>query len=240
MTWQREIEHLLQKAGGKVSCIVQGDLQFEYGANVVHRAASLIKLPILAAALQQLDMSERVPCAALGKESGLAAAFSPEAALLIEDICLLMMAVSDNAATNWLIERLGMPALQREAASRGMVLGRRMLQSPAEAGGDNLCSARQVAGLLAEMDSSPLRDSFYKPLLAQQLRQQLPGLLEYRDVVIANKTGSLQGVLHDAARLQAGGKTVYIAVLMSELSDVAYAAYLQARIGQIVADQLEK
>jgi beta-lactamase class A len=67
----------------------------------------------------------------------------------------------------------------------------------------------------------------------------LPGLLEYETrVTIANKTGGLQGVVHDAARFQADNRVIYAALLCSGVKDDTYTNYVQAQIGKRIAEYL--
>ncbi|UOY91242.1 class A beta-lactamase-related serine hydrolase [Ectobacillus sp. JY-23] len=234
---------LLEKVDGRVSLCIEGAYTYAYHAEALHVPASLIKMPILWAGLP-LNQNEQVLPHTLAKVggSGIIDSLSSGATLTVRDLLTLMINVSDNTATNWLIERIGKSAIQSSIAEAGLTqtaLQRYMMQSPEEAGGDNVTCAADMVRLLRVADHSPQRDAFYAPLLQQQFRSQLPGLLEYSDVEIANKTGSVRGVLHDAARFRRGACTLYVAVLMSDLQDVAHAGYIQARIGSALAEWMQ-
>ncbi|MGH7266424.1 MAG: serine hydrolase, partial [Candidatus Rokuibacteriota bacterium] len=82
-------------------------------------AASLIKVPILAAfwtAVERgaLDPGERVRVPDSGRVdgSGVLQALAPDLAPTWRDLATLMITVSDNTATNLVIDRLGLVAIQ--------------------------------------------------------------------------------------------------------------------------------
>ncbi|MBO9130098.1 serine hydrolase [Bacillus sp. 165] len=249
MSFFLDIEQLLQKIEGTVSLALEGEVTYHYQSDIIHRSASLIKMPILTTALFQaeqdiLDLNETVSCSVLSKVkgSGVIASFREEAVLIAHDLLTLMITVSDNDATNWAIKKIGMVPIQQTIKDLGLTntaLNRYMLQDPEEAGGDNFTTARDMVKLLHYMDTSPLQDLFYRPLLEQQFREKLPGALEYETrVKVANKTGGLQGVVHDTARFQAGGRVIYAALLCSNIQDEPYTNYIQSQIGKRIAQYL--
>jgi beta-lactamase class A len=249
MSLQTKLTSLLQKIEGKISLVIEGGFSYEYHGDVVHPPASLIKLPVLAAALAQaeqgvLDLHEPVCIRPLSKAggNGVIDSLSENTVLLAIDLLTLMITVSDNTATNWAIQKVGKQTIQEEMQRLGLCsteLNRYMMQSPEEAGGDNMTTARDMVKLLQAMDVAPLRNAFYKPLLEQQFRFHLPGVLEYvTDVEIANKTGGVRGVVHDVARFRSKQGMLYAALLMSEVEDTSYASYIHAQIGKVLADYL--
>jgi len=85
-----------------------------YRAGETFPAASVIKLPILVEAYRQvdegrLDLSERIPLRAEDRVggSGVLKELEPGAALTLRDLLTLMIVVSDNTATNMVIDRVG-------------------------------------------------------------------------------------------------------------------------------------
>ena len=101
------------------------------------RAASTMKLPIMIEAYRQIEqgtlsLDERivpreedfVPC------SGVLSHLHPGLELTLADLITLIIAVSDNTATNLILDRTGLDAVNATMQSLGMtnsVLGRRIL-----------------------------------------------------------------------------------------------------------------
>jgi beta-lactamase class A len=92
---------------------------WRYNERVVLPSASLIKLPILAAFWEaaeagRLDPAERtdVPAGTSVEGTGVLKALTPGLQPTWSDLATLMITVSDNVATNLIIDRLGMDAIQ--------------------------------------------------------------------------------------------------------------------------------
>ncbi len=124
-------------------------------------SASLIKLPILAAFWEtveagRLDPGERVsvPAEALRVEgTGVLKALAPGLQPTWSDLATLMITVSDNVATNLIIDRLGMEAIQGWIDKAGLAetrIERRMMDRAAmSAGRGNWTSAADMEAMLA-------------------------------------------------------------------------------------------
>ncbi len=195
-------------------------------------AASLIKVPILAAfwhAVERgaLDPAERVPVTAeaVADGSGVLQALAPGLTPTWRDLATLMITVSDNTATNLLLARLGLEAVQAwiEAAGlRETRLERRMRDlAAAAAGRENRTSAADMLDLLAAIDAgrcvSPAASAeMRRALEAQQLQDKLGRRLT-PDARLANKTGWLGDVRHDAGIIAWSGGTLLVAVLTQGL-----------------------
>jgi beta-lactamase class A len=127
-----------------------------------------------------------------------------------------MLAVSDNAATNVLLDRLGFDAVNAEMARLGLartVVRRKMIS----AGPENLTCAADLAHGLARIGPGQVWDG-----LAMAMDSQLRYLLPGRDVRV--KTGELEGVYHEVALVD---NSLAVAVcsapaaLPSEVAEVA-------------------
>ena len=191
-------------------------------------AASLIKLPILAAFWQavergDLDPAERVAVTteAVVDGSGVLQALAPGLSPTWRDLATLMITVSDNTATNLLLARLGLPSIQRwidAAGLRETRLQRRMRDlAAAAAGRENWTSAADMLELLAAVQagrcvSSAASVEMRRILEAQQLQDKLGRRLA-PDARLANKTGTLGDVSHDAGIVAWPGGTLIVAVL---------------------------
>ena len=217
-----QIRALLQAVPGEVGCVIHcpaTGAYFAHNAQLPLVAASVIKLPIMAEAFRQreagtLDFQERVivrrqdhlpSCGALSyMHDGLE--------VTVEDLVTLMIILSDNTATNLLIERLGMAAINRAIAQLGLTgtqLRRKLFQAELSAQGiENTTTAqdmaRLLAGLMAGKVVSPEASQEMLALLGKQrLNGKIPFFLHARGVPVAHKTGEDEGITHDVGILYA-------------------------------------
>jgi beta-lactamase class A len=177
-------------------------------------AASTIKIVIASAFWHSdLDPAERVevPAVPWSVSDGLAGP------LTLADCALLMLAFSDNAATNVLLGRLGFDAVNAEAARLGChhTQVRRLMISD---GPENLTCARDLATALATVDEPRIVDA-----LALAHDSELPLRLPDRHVAV--KTGELgERGYHEVALID-GELAVAVcsspAVLPHEVAEVA-------------------
>ena len=157
-----------------------------------HRAlpsASLIKLPILVAFWEAVeaggaDPAERVsvPAEARIEGTGVLKALAPGLQPTWSDLATLMITVSDNVATNLVIDRLGMGAIQAWIDKAGLAetrLERRMMDRVAmSAGRGNWTSAADMETLLCAIAagtcvSSEASGQMRRVLEAQQIQDRL-------------------------------------------------------------------
>ena len=176
-----------------------GALEHENG-NTVFPAASTVKVFIYSAFRRsQLDPTEIVTAPQTG---GTGVAEYLRTPLALADHAFLMLAVSDNASTNVLLERLGYAAIADELARLDLPnthVGRAMMT----AGDENVTTpidlARGFTRLLEE-DYAP--DMLTALRVAADAESFLPHLLP-RDVTIAAKSGELpETVRHELAYLE--------------------------------------
>lgn len=147
-------------------------------------AASLIKLPILwelyrQAGTGEIDLDKTVPVLREHKVggTGIIKELHDGLMLTVRDLATLMVIVSDNTATNMIIDMLGFDAINRAIAELGMKgtsLQRKMMDFEAKkAGKDNFTTAGDVAAILEKF----ARGEGLRPELAREpvdimLRQQ--------------------------------------------------------------------
>ena len=192
-------------------------------------SASLIKLPILGAFWEtveagRLDPNERVsvPEEALCVEgTGVLKALAPGLQLTWSDLATLMITVSDNVATNLIIDRLGMEAIQAWIDKAGLAetrIERRMMDRAAMSDGrGNWTSAGDMDTMLVAIAagacvSSEASREMRRVLEAQQIQDRVPRRLG-DSVRVANKTGNFADVIHDSGIVTWSGRTLVIAVL---------------------------
>jgi beta-lactamase class A len=174
-------------------------------------AASTIKIFIASALLRSgADLDEPVEVAELPLvKDSFVAALSPAARLTLGDLLTLMLAVSDNTATNAILDRIGLGAVNMEIERLGLTRTsvRRRMGAP---GQENITCARDLArGLAALAGVWRIVDA-----LALSQHSDLRHLLGPA-VRIASKSGELPGVRHEVALCEANAKRLAIAVCSS-------------------------
>ncbi len=137
------------------------------------------------------------------------------------DLATLMITVSDNVATNLIIDRLGMEAIQGWIDKAGLAetrIERRMMDREAMAAGrGNWTSAADMEAILSgdrrgDMCLRGASRQMRRALEAQQIQDRLPRRLA-EGVRVANKTGNFADVIHDAGIVTWANRTLVIAVL---------------------------
>jgi beta-lactamase class A len=216
-------------------------------------AASVIKLPILwtfflAVDRDELDPDEPwtlTPEAKVGG-SGVLQLLGDGLQLSLADLVTLMIVVSDNTATNGVIDRLGPDRIDAAIRNLGLAstaLRRRMMDFAArDRGLENVTTPEDTARLLARFatgdglsEHSAARAR--RILLGQQLKSKLAARLP-AGVTLAHKTGELAGLEHDAGWLEAGDSTVVVVAFTRDLRDNADGVAALAAIGHAVAAHL--
>jgi beta-lactamase class A len=214
-------------------------------------SASTIKVLISVAlweavAAGALDSSARVPASemTLGDPDALVPGFDPATEFALSDLDLLMLSVSDNDATNAIIDRVGMDAVNAVGARLGLthtVLRRHMLDLAAvKDGRDNTTSAADLAALMAALGAA----AGIAPEIAERVLHGL-GRSQHRDIIprylplsvtsVACKQGDIAAVRHDAALISDGARLTALAVMSRPpaapdgLARLASGAYADAR-----------
>ena len=217
-------------------------------ADVPLPSASTIKFLISTAFWLEVDAGRIDPCARVRARDcpapgggGLLESLDPATELTLADLDLLMLAVSDNAATNVLIELLGNAVVN--AAGTRLGLRQTVLRRPM---GDERARGRGIENTTSAADLVRLLDELARPgeiprpvarrVLAAAAQSHhtdiVPRLLpEARVRFIASKQGGLDTVRHDAALIDEGRRRIVLAVLSSPpgaqqaLAQVAAFAY---------------
>jgi beta-lactamase class A len=161
--------------------------------------------------------------------------------LSILDYATLMVTLSDNTATNVLIDRLGMEKIDARMRGLGLTgtkLRRHMMDSAAaRRGDDNVSTPADLVALLQALQKDDAAIELLKKPKESRLRRGLP-----ESVAAADKPGELDGVRVDAGIVFAKNRPYAFAVMMTflksevegerameELSRVAYDYF--ARLG---------
>ena len=148
------------------------------------------------------------------------------------DLVVLMIILSDNSATNMLIDRLGIENINRRidaVGCNGCRLNRRLFDSESSRRGiQNYITAEGVGRLLKliwdkKLISEKASEKMLSILLDQRLNGKIPFFL---DCDVAHKTGEDSGTTHDAAIVLS--EKPFILVMLSNDTDVpVFERYMQ-------------
>lgn len=208
----------LEKINGDVSFYYKNLISKEiikYNDEKQMLAASIIKLPILIECFNQINKGiisnddifitknkEKVPsCGALNY-------MRENLKVTLEDLYTLMIILSDNYATNMLIDKLGIYNINKtinEIGLKNTILNRKMFdEEKSLLGLENYTSARDMAYLLEKMYNKELIDEksseeMISILKNQRLNGKIPFFIQSirPKIQIAHKTGEDTNITHD-------------------------------------------
>jgi beta-lactamase class A len=201
-------------------------------ADEVLPTASSIKIAILAGLYHQAQQGKlklgdlyTLQASDLVGGSGVANALTPGVTrLTLRDVAALMITVSDNSATNIIIDRVGMENVNALLDSLGLThtrLRRKMMDVKAAAEGrENVATPREMMTLLEDLYrgkvlNKQLTDDFFA-LLSVHKESYIPRELP-EHLRIANKPGELEGVRNDSGIVFTGNRPFVISVMTTYL-----------------------
>jgi beta-lactamase class A len=238
--------------GLSVAELPEGKVVAEINGNIPFRSASVIKVPIIYELFRKserglVDVSKMrtVDKSNICVGGGVINALRGPLDFRIEDLATLMIIVSDNSATNELIDVVGVDdvnSTMKELGLKNTVLRRKML---GDAGGtvpfekDNTMSPHDCIDIMKEIYSgSRLSKQSYDRILEmmkqQKLAYKLPRYLP-AGTVFASKGGSVKGVSNDVAIFYFK-RPVAVAVMCNEVKHGGYGTDIVAQLGRAVAD----
>jgi beta-lactamase class A len=199
-------------------------------------AASVIKIPVMIEIFRQIDDGQRTldDLHTLTSEdktpgSGVLLEMHEGLNLSLYDLLYLMMSISDNTATNLLIDFAGMDAVNQRMRDWGMpgtTLNRKMQGKPATPGQkENYivpaeCSEmirKILAGEAATADSC--QTMTYILTTQQNKRRLARPLTADHEIEFGSKTGTIKGVCNDCGFYRAGDKVLILSVLQQNVAD---------------------
>jgi len=237
----------------------------------VHAACSLVKVPILALLLKdaeeggtRLEEKISIPPEKRVGGTGLICHLEPEAELSWRDVMKLMVIVSDNSATNAVIDLLGIERIDAFFKSIGLTsteLQRKMMDMEAiKAGRNNYTTAADMGRLLklaatGSLVNRTISDAVIDTMSRQLYTSKLPALLpgvpasaspeEKRSplpgtVTVANKTGDLPKTEHDVGlfilpRKEVRRRDADVAACLGERRDRLHSESLESGIRRALA-----
>lgn len=201
-------------------------------ADEVMPTASSIKIAILAELYLQaqqgkLNLNElyTLQQSDIVGGSGITEALTPGTTrLTLRDVAALMISVSDNSATNIIIDRVGMENVNALLDSLGLThtrLRRKMMDlKAASEGRENVSTPREMMLLLealyrGKVLNKQFTDDYFK-LLTVHKESYIPRDLP-EDLRVANKPGELEGVRNDSGIVFTGKRPYVISVMTTYL-----------------------
>lgn len=220
---------------GAFAADAHGQALFSEGEDELFPSASVIKVPLVMAlyadaARGLLDLDERVAVGDRADGSGVLRHMRDVDALSLRDLALLAIIVSDNTATNRLIERIGVERVGERLHEWGCTktrLSRKMYDfEAAKRGHENVMTARETASLLqrlqrGECEDRSTSDAILAVLEQCQDRTMLLRYLPY-GAKVPHKTGTLDDSRNDAA-IVPGERPVIVAAFTRKVRDTGAA-----------------
>jgi len=208
-----EVDRNLDGAMGVAVVDLTDGHKFLLHADDVFAQASSIKICVLAELYRQAQQGKlkltdlyTVNAGDLVQDSDIMGGLTPGVTqITLRDLATMMVAVSDNSATNVLIDRVGMENVNALLATQGLKgtkLRRKMMDLKAAGEGrENVSTPNEMSSLLlalyrGEVLNKEMTADFFKVLSTHKdswIPRDLPD-----DLKIANKPGALEGVRNDS------------------------------------------
>lgn len=201
-------------------------------ANDIYPQASSIKICVLAELYRQAQQGKlkltdmyTVNAADLVQDSDIMGGLTPGVTqITLRDLATMMVAVSDNSATNVLIDRVGMDNVNAFLSAQGLrdtCLRRKMMDLKAAGEGrENISTPNEMATLLQALYQGKILNKegtadFFKVLATHKdswIPRNLPD-----DLKIADKPGALEGVRNDSGVIFVEKRPYIICVMTTYL-----------------------
>jgi beta-lactamase class A len=227
-----EIDRNLDGAMGVAIVDLTDGHKYLLHANDVFPQASSIKICVLAELYRQAQQGKlkltdlyTVNAADLVADSDIMGGLTPGVTrITLRDLATMMVAVSDNSATNVLIDRVGMDNVNAFLASQGLretKLRRKMMDLKAAGEGrENVSTPAEMARLLSALYNGEILDKemtadFFKVLSTHKdswIPRDLPD-----DLKIADKPGALEGVRNDSGVIFVDNRPYILCVMSTYL-----------------------
>jgi len=249
------IEEMSDYEGQFAYVISEGDEVIRFNEHMAASPASTIKVPILVEVLRQCDkgklaLEQMIEIKEADKTGGSGVLQAMNISMLsLRDLLTLMIIVSDNTATNIVIELVGVEQMNEGFSKMGMsstTLSRKMMDlERLQSGIDNVTTANDLHTCLKAVNDEVLlsktsRKIFYDIMHHQQFQHKLPFHMDIESIKIWNKTGSIAGVENDCGIFQKRERTVYAAIMCSKLTNERVGLHFIQQAGKKISELLEE
>jgi beta-lactamase class A len=225
--------HLDGVMGVAIEDLTTGN-QFFLHENEVFAQASSIKIAVLAELYRQAQQGQlkltdlyTVQASDLVADSNIMGGTTPGVTrVTLRDLATMMVAVSDNSATNVLIDRVGMENVNAMLDSLGLShtrLRRKMMDlDAAKHGRENISTPREMMTLLAALYRGKVlnkeMESDFFTMLSTGKDSWIPRYLP-ADLKVADKPGELEAVRNDSGVVFVEGRPYVICVMTAYLEN---------------------
>ncbi|HYY70004.1 MAG TPA: serine hydrolase [Terriglobales bacterium] len=273
--WASDLQHQLETMAamhrGKVALYAHNlktGVSVAVDADRPVKTASVIKLPIMLEVFEQVKAGKRSlnDKVVLRQEdkvagSGVLPFLHSGLELTLDDAVTLMMIVSDNTATNLVLDQIGIPAVNARLASMGLkstYLYKKVYKPPEgpmppdqKKFGLGKTTGREMAAVMesiarCDLGAPQLCRRMIEIMKNQQDRQMIPRLIEAADTsetesAIADKIGELDDSRNDVALIESQAGPIVISAFTYENQDQRWnpdneAYLLIARMAKAIVD----
>ncbi len=271
VTIDQRVQSAIQGFPGTVSLYAKNldtGASYELRADAPVPTASTIKLPIMVelfaeAAEGKLDWTQKLELTDQDKVSGTGVLTELSAGdlLPIRDLMHLMIVVSDNTATNLILDRIGGNAVNQRMAQLGLTqtaVMRKIMQTKPESftdEGKKPGSDRWGTGRSCPRDMVVLLEKLYRgQLVSKSASDEMINVLkrqrdlqgvgrDMKDTVVASKSGALDHLRSEAAIVYSPHGPVAMSITVNNIPIVDYGVdnpgnLLIARVSQILVEEL--
>ncbi|CAN5848799.1 serine hydrolase [soil metagenome] len=230
-TFLRAIEEAKDGLPGSFAACAErldGDERLAWNETAVFPAASVIKIAIALEVLHSLDLATRLRVGDDDKVIGSGVLSGMDAGTFsVRDLLYLSMAISDNTAANVLIGRVGVERINARLAGLGLVATRLSGKLIAGGGEFSPTTAAELVTLLRHVATdAPLMALMERTQTASTVGRGLPDSRfpgvdpSAPPLTLAYKTGSIVGVVAEAALVRTPTCTYAVALLSQDSGDL--------------------
>jgi beta-lactamase class A len=249
MSWTQAVEGLVADFSGTLGLWAKS---LDTGEVLLYRSeesfppASTIKVPVLYEVFRQAGEGRFSLTDPLLLEaddvvggSGILKDLTPGLTLPVRDLATLMIVVSDNTATNMLIDLVGADAVNGSCERLGLTSTRleNRMQRPKEGGPANRSTPADLGHLMAhiaerrvltEAACDAMLDIMRRQHFTDNITRALPEFDAYVEagkeptVRVASKSGSIRGTRNDVGLVEAHGRRYVIAMMSKGCTDTRF------------------
>jgi beta-lactamase class A len=256
--FEREVQAIVDEVDGVVGITIRNlssDEAFSVNGDMVFTQASAIKLPLLFELLRQveegrygLDSPVTLEEPDITSGSGVLRHLSAgRVTMSLRDYATLMVIVSDNTATNMLIDRVGMAKVNQTMERLGLTntkLQRKMMDQEAwVANRENLSTPNEQARLLEliyeQAELGPQSTETLLEILSIPKSSRIRPLLP-TGTRVAHKTGSVPGVVVDVGIVFLPDSPFIVSAMANWLTDSEQAERAISRVALVAYEYFDR
>ncbi|MBV1821139.1 serine hydrolase [Clostridium cochlearium] len=252
------VQEIIDNSHSDVAVVVKSfkdNSTFMINEYMVFPSASTIKLLIMARIMKEVkekkrNLEDKIILKDVYKcgGDGILKELNDGHIFTLKEVITLMIIVSDNTATNILIDMIGMDNINCMGKELGLTnteLRRKMMDSEAvKMGRENVTTAKDLSCILEMIYNRQLVDCEYSDIMLDILKkQQVTGRLDLylpEDILIAHKTGDLDNLEHDVGIVYHPRGNYLICVLTKNVSTNKYGREIIGEISQKVYNNINR